>query len=130
MNKAFLIGNLTRDPELKKTPNDISVCTFTIAVNRRFPSSSGEREVDFLPIVTWKGIADNCSKYLSKGKKNAVIGEIRTRSYQTKQGSTKHVTEIQAEDVQFLNPKNSENESNNIADILEDFNPTDEDLPF
>lgn len=102
MNKAFLIGNLTRDPELRKTPNDISVCTFTIAVNRRFKTASGEQETDFLPIVVWRGLADNCARYLQKGNPVAVVGEIRTRSYDAKDGTKRYVTEIQADDVQFL----------------------------
>ena len=134
MNKVFLIGNLTRDPEFKKTPNDISVCTFSIAVNRRFTSASGEREADFLTIVSWRGLADNCAKYLTKGRKVAVVGEIRTRNYVNQQGEKKNVTEIQADDVEFLTPKRDGELSDRTDAPPEpnsDFTPLDdEELPF
>ena len=81
MNKCILIGNLTRDPELSTTGSGISVCKFSIAVNRTFKNQNGEYETDFLNIVTWRGLADNCSKYLIKGSKVAVCGQIQTRTY-------------------------------------------------
>lgn len=133
MNKVFLIGNLTRDPEFKKTPNDISVCTFSIAVNRRFASANGEREADFLNIVAWRGLADICAKYLGKGSKVAVAGEIRTRNYVNQQGDKRYVTEIQADDVQFLNSKRDSESDRTDAppELSSDFTPLDdEELPF
>ena len=133
MNKVFLVGNLTRDPEFKKTPSDVSVCTFSIAVNRRFVSASGEREADFLTIVTWRGLADNCAKYLTKGRKVAVVGEVRTRNYVNQQGEKRYVTEIQADDVEFITPKR-EGESDRTdapPEPSSDFTPLDdEELPF
>lgn len=104
MNKAILVGNLTKDPELKATPNGISVCTFTVAVSRRYKDQSGERQADFIPIVTWRGLAENCGKYLEKGKKVAVVGQINTRSYDAQDGTKRYVTEVVAEDVEFLSP--------------------------
>lgn len=98
MNKATIIGNLTKDPEKKVTPNGVSVTSFTVAVSRR-----GNKEVaDFLPVVTWRALADNCAKYLAKGRKVAVIGEIQTRSYTASDGNKRYVTEINADEVEFL----------------------------
>ena len=98
MNKAIIIGNLTKDPEKKVTPDGVSVTNFTVAVSR-----SGNREkADFLPVVTWRTLADNCAKYLATGRKVAVIGEIQTRSYTTNDGSKRYVTEIIANEVEFI----------------------------
>jgi len=102
MNKAILIGNLAKDPELRKTSSDISVCTFRIAVQRRFPNAQGVREADFFNIVTWRGLADNCARFLTKGRKCAVIGEIQNRTYDAQDGTKRYMTEIVADEVQFL----------------------------
>ena len=105
MNKAFIVGRLTRDPEHRTTPNGISVTTFTVAVTRRM----NKEESDFLNVVVWRGLAESCAKYLVKGQQAAVCGELRTRSYDAKDGSRRYVTEIQAEDVEFLaKPKGAE----------------------
>ncbi len=103
MNKTILIGNLTRDPELTQTPNGVSVCKMSIAVNRNFTNANGERDTDFFNIVAWRGLADNCGKFLSKGKKIAVVGSIQNRSYETENGK-KFVTEIMADEIEFLSP--------------------------
>lgn len=103
MNKTFLIGNLTRDPELSETPSGVSVCKMSIAVNRNFTNANGERETDFFNIVAWRGLAENCAKFLSKGKKIAVAGSIQNRSYETENGK-KYVTEIMADEIEFLSP--------------------------
>lgn len=105
MNKVTLIGNLTRNPESSATPAGISVCKFTLAVGRNYASASGERETDFFNIVAWRGLADSCGKYLSKGKKAAVSGRLENRSYEDKEGNKRTVTEINADDVEFLSPK-------------------------
>lgn len=103
MNKAVIIGNLTNEPELRATLSGISVCTFTVAVNRRVSrDAQGQKETDFIPIVTWRGLADNCFKYLHKGSKAAVTGSIQTRSYEVQDGSKRYVTEIVADEVEFL----------------------------
>ena len=102
MNRAFIVGNLTRDPELRKTQNDISICNFTVACNRRFTNAQGQREADFLRIVVWRAQADNCYRYLKKGSRVAVIGSIQERSYDAQDGSKRYVTEIVADEVEFL----------------------------
>ena len=105
MNKVFLIGNLTKDPELTQTANGKSVCRFTLAVQRKFANTQGVREADFLTITVWGANADNCSKYLKKGSKAAVSGSIRTGSFE-QDGIRRYTTEINADEVQFLSTKN------------------------
>lgn len=108
MNKVILIGNLTRDPELSTTGNGVSFCRFSIAVQRNFSNANGEREADFLNCVAWRGLAENCGKYLNKGNKVAVCGSIQTRTYDDKDGNKRYATDIVADDVEFLTPKNKE----------------------
>ena len=105
MNKCVLVGNLTRDPELSTTANGISLCRFSIAVNRSYANSNGEREADFINIVAWRGLAENCGKYLTKGNKVAVSGSIQTRNYEDKDGNKRYATEVVADDVEFLTPR-------------------------
>lgn len=105
MNKAILIGNLTRDPEVRTTPSGVNVCSFSIAVNRRRANQQGERETDFFNIIAWRSLGDLCGKYLSKGRKVCVTGEIQNRSYDGKDGVKRYVTEIIADDVEFLTPR-------------------------
>lgn len=105
MNKVILIGRLTKDPELRYTSNNIAVATFTIAVNREYANQNGEREADFISIQVWKKLAENCSKYLAKGSKVAIDGRIQTRSYDDQNGNKRYVTEVVAENVQFLDSK-------------------------
>ncbi len=103
MNKCILIGNLTKDPDLKTLPSSgTSVCNFTVAVTRRFANQQGEREVDFIPVVVWRAQAENCAKYLRKGSQVAVWGSIQTRSYEAQDKTRRYVTEIVAEEVKFL----------------------------
>ena len=102
MNKAFLIGNLTRDPELRTLPSGVSVCTFTIAINRKFVNQQGVREADFLNIVAWRQLGETCARYLSKGRKVGVTGSIQTRSYDAQDGSKRYVTEIIADSVEAV----------------------------
>lgn len=103
MNKVILIGNLTRDPELTETRSGTAVCKISIAVNRNFTNADGERETDFFNVVAWRNLAENCAKYLSKGKKIAVVGNIQNRSYDSDSGK-KYVTEIMADEIEFLSP--------------------------
>lgn len=105
MNKAVIIGSLTNEPDMRATLSGISVCTFTVAVNRRVSRDAqgqGQRDADFIPIVAWRGLADNCFKYLHKGSKAAVTGSIQTRSYEAQDGSKRYVTEVVADEVEFL----------------------------
>jgi single-strand DNA-binding protein len=102
MNKAILIGNLTRDPETTTTSSGITKCNFTVAVQRRFANAQGVREADFIPVVCWRQTAELCSRYLSKGRKVAVEGSIQTRTYDAQDGTKRYVTEIVADSVEFL----------------------------
>ena len=102
MNKAILIGNLARDPETMTTSSGITKCNFTVAVQRRFANQQGVREADFLTIVCWRQTAELCARYLSKGRRVAVEGSIQTRSYDAQDGTKRYVTEIVADNVEFL----------------------------
>lgn len=131
MNKVFLIGNLTKDPELSTTTNGISVARFTLAVPRRFQNAEGERETDFLNIVVWRNQADNCHKYLRKGSKACVLGTIQTRSYDAQDGTRKYITEIIAEEVEFLSTRPSDSASFKKDEEVTELQPIDDDsLPF
>ena len=110
MNKCMLIGRLTKDPELATTSSGVSVCKFTIAVNRTFKNSNGETEADFLNIVTWRGLADNCSRYLKKGSKVAVCGQIQNRTWEV-DGQKRYATDIVADDVEFLSSARNDGEN-------------------
>lgn len=102
MNKAFLIGRLARDPELRTTPSGVSVCTFRLAISRRFANQQGVREADFINIVVWRAQGENCARYLTKGSQCAVSGSIQTRAYSAQDGSKRYVTEVVADEVEFL----------------------------
>ena len=102
MNQVILIGNLTRDPELSTTPGGVSVCRFAMAVNRTYRNQDGSQETDFFNVVAWRSQADFCGKYLKKGRKVAVIGNIQNRSYDDKDGNKRYVTEIIANNVEFV----------------------------
>lgn len=108
MNKVFLIGNLVRDPEVRTTQSGISVCNFTVAVNRRFKKENGEQETDFLNVIAWRQLAELCGKYLAKGRKVAVTGSIQTRTYEAKDGSKRTAWDIVADEVEFLAPQNQQ----------------------
>lgn len=103
MNKITLIGNLTKDPELRSTPSGVTVCQFTIAVNRRF-AQDGEKITDFFTIKAWRQLGDICGKYLSKGKKIAVVGELQARLYDAKDGQQRLALDVSADEVEFLSP--------------------------
>lgn len=105
MNKLTIIGNLTADPELRTIPSGINVCTFTVAVNRRFADQSGEKKVDYFRVAAWRQLGENCSKYLAKGKKVCVVGEVTARAFEAKDGSLRASLEVTADEVEFLSPK-------------------------
>lgn len=105
MNKVILTGNLTKDPEVRSTSSGTSVCSFRIAVSRRYAGQNGERATDFFDIVVWRQLADLCGRYLAKGRKVAVVGELQTRTYDAKDGTKRYVTEIVADEVEFLTPR-------------------------
>ncbi len=139
MNRVILIGNLTKDPELTTTNNGISLCKFTIAVQKRFAGQDGERDADFIPIIVWRGNADNCYKYLKKGNKVAVCGTLQTRSYDGQDGTRRYITEVVADEVEFLTTRQGDGDDGEKAkpmpaekkNVVDKFEPIDDDnLPF
>ncbi|WP_338471217.1 single-stranded DNA-binding protein [Niallia sp. XMNu-256] len=107
INRVILVGRLTRDPELRYTPNGVAVATFSLAVNRPFSNQQGEREADFINCVVWRKQAENVANFLKKGSLAGVDGRIQTRNYEGQDGKRVYVTEVVAESVQFLEPKGS-----------------------
>lgn len=114
MNKVILIGRLTRDPELRYTSSNIPSATFSIAVNRPFTNQAGEREADFINIVVWRKQAENCKNFLTKGSQVAIEGRIQTRNYDGQDGKKVYVTEVVADNVEFIGSRNSSGNSNNM----------------
>jgi len=125
MNKTFLVGHLTKDPELRYLSNNTAVATFTVAVNRTYANQNGEREADFINVVVWRKQAENVKKYLSKGSLVGIDGRIQTRNYENQEGKRVYVTEVVADNVQFLGSKNQR--SNNVSP--EDFSHYENQVP-
>lgn len=113
MNKAILIGRLTRDPELRTTSSGRNVCSFSVAVNRTYTNTNGEREADFINCVVWDKQAENLAKYQKKGNQIAVEGRIQTRNYDDKDGKKVYVTEVLASNISFLDAKGTSNGGDN-----------------
>ena len=147
MNKAIIIGRLTRDPEMRTTASGINSTSFTVAVSRNYANQNGERETDFINCVAWRKQAENISKYCTKGTQVAVEGRIQTRSYDAQDGTKRYVTEIIADNVTFLGGKGATASDNNFVgggsdivttdiseDPFKDFGEevalSDDDLPF
>ena len=139
MNKVYLIGNLTRDPEVSTTTSGISVCRMSIAVGRRFANAEGSRETDFFNVTAWRGTADNCAKFLKKGNKIAVSGSIQTRTYDKQDGTKGFSVDIVADEVEFLSSRNDSSEGNveggmsmgGSSNPVSDLQPiNDDNLPF
>ncbi len=107
MNKLTIIGNLTRDPELRTTTSGVNVCDFTVAVNRRSrrDQQSGQPEADFFRVTAWRERGELCAKYLSKGRKVCVIGPVSVRTYQGSDGATRASLEVTADEVEFLSAR-------------------------
>lgn len=113
MNKAILIGRLTRDPELRYTSSNRAVCQFTVAIDRPFTNqASGQREADFINVVAWDKTGENVGKYMTKGRLIAVEGRIQTRNYDNNEGRKVYVTEVVASNVQFLESRNTATNNN------------------
>jgi single-strand DNA-binding protein len=157
MNRVFLVGRLTKDPDLRYTPSGVAVANFTVACNRPYTNQQGDREADFINCVIWRKPAENLANYMKKGSLIGVEGRIQTRSYDNAEGKRVYVTEVLAENVQFLESKGSSSQSrgssgyqpnqnqpnynrdnadpfkNNddpFADNGEPINLSDDDLPF
>ncbi|WP_204236081.1 single-stranded DNA-binding protein [Mammaliicoccus sciuri] len=112
INSVTLVGRLTKDPELRTTPSGVEVGNFTLAVNRTFTNQNGERDADFINCIVFRKQAVNVNQYLSKGKLAGIVGRLQTRSYDNKDGQKVFVTEVVCDNVQFLEPKDSQNGSN------------------
>lgn len=140
LNRVILIGRLTREPELTYTPAGVAVTKFTIAVDRPFSSNGGEREADFIPVVTWRQLAETCANYLRKGRLTAIEGRIQVRNYENNEGKRVYVTEVIADNVRFLESSNRENRNDQETTsktshdpFKDDGRPIDisqDDLPF
>ena len=124
MNKLFIIGNLTRDPELRSTQSGKTVCNFTVAVNRRRSQNNGQPEADFFRVSAWSQLGENCQRYLMKGRKVAVVGPVSASTYQASDGSTRVQLEVTADDVEFLSSRNDEQAAGGYAAPAAPVTPT------
>ena len=122
MNKAFLIGRLTRDPELRYSSSNAAIVNFSIAIDRQYTNTQGQRETDFINIVAFQKQAENIKKYVTKGSMVAVDGRIQTRNYEDKDGKRVYVTEVVADRVQFLSSKGS---SDSVSSVSDNVSPAD-----
>lgn len=127
MNKIILIGNLTKDPELTSTNSGISVCRFTLAVSRKYKNADGEKETDFINCVAWRNLADTIERFVKKGSKIGVIGSMQTRSYEAQDGTKRYVTEVVADEIEFLSTKDKAEPE---KPKTEQTTMSDDDLPF
>ena len=140
MNKVFLIGNLTRDPELSETAGGVPVCHFSIAVNRNYSSQDGERQTDFFNCTAWRAMAESIARYTKKGKKVAVVGSIQLRNYEDNQGVKRTAVDIIAQDVEFLSPRENDDSFDDVSEAPRQSAPKrkpvlqamddDSDIPF
>ncbi len=130
MNKVFLVGNLTRDPELSTVgAAGTSVCKFGLAVNRRV--SGGNQETDFYNITAWRGLGENCAKYLKKGSKAAIVGDLQIRNYEDKEGNKRTSVDVNATDIEFCDRKNSDITYDQSSNNTVEMKPiADDSLPF
>ena len=108
MNKLTIIGNLTRDPELRTTSTGLNVCSFTVAVNRRRSANSNQPEADFFRVTAWRQLGEICQRYLAKGRKVAVVGSVSVSTYTGNDGTTRATLEVTADDVEFLSSRNDD----------------------
>jgi len=122
LNRVVLVGRLTRDPELRYTANGAAVAKFTLAVDRNYTNQQGERETDFIYISVWRGLAENCAKYTRKGSLVAVEGRIQVSSYDNQEGKKVWTTEVVADNVRFLDSRNSQSNDNNFGDNNTSYN--------
>ena len=139
MNKVYLIGNLTRDPELSETNSGVAVCRFGIAVSRRFAQGGdAERQTDFFNCTAWRGLAENIARFCKKGNKVAIAGSIQIRNFEDNAGQKRTYVDIVCDDVEFLTPKGSNGDSDDYSapaptakkkPTLEAFDD-DSDIPF
>jgi single-strand DNA-binding protein len=141
-NKVILVGNLVSDPELKQTPTGVPVCSFTIAVNRRFAKAGEQQQTDFINIVSWRQNAEFVSKYFQKGKAILICGSLQTRSWVDQNNQKRYTTEVVADEVEFVERKGDSAPSGfggvpspapfsaNPRDVAFEEMSADDDLPF
>lgn len=132
MNRLTIIGNLTRDPELRTLNSGVNVCTFTVAVNRR-RKTEGQPEADFFRVSAWRALGENCEKYLAKGRKVAVTGPVTVQTYQANDGTARASLEVTADDVEFLSSRNEQPAEEQAPAELTELGAVvvgDEDMPF
>ena len=133
LNRVVLIGRLTKDPELRYSPSGVAVTNFTLAIDRKFKNAQGEKETDFIPCVMFKQLAELCANYLAKGKLASVDGRLQVRTYNDKDGQKHWVTEVIAEDVHFLSPKDGQSTESTSSGRKGSFGHEvnlDDDIPF
>ena len=140
MNKVFLIGNLTRDPEFRETPSGVPMCRFTIAVNRNYKNADGERQTDFFNCTAWRVTAETISRYTKKGNKVAVTGSIELRDYEDNQGARRTAVDVIVQDCEMLTPRDNSNGFDDVAEAPRQSAPKkkpmlqamddDSDIPF
>lgn len=132
MLKCFIVGNLTKDPELRSTQDGTAVCSFTVACNRRSKGTQAGQDADFVRVTTWRRTAESCRQYLTKGKKVAITGTMELDSYQDRDGNTRYQLACQADDVEFLTPRSEAAPAAPTVDKQSGFVQVDADdeLPF
>lgn len=134
MNKAILMGRLTKDPDIRYTQGGTAVASFTLAVNRRFANQNGERETDFINIVAWNKTAEFVANYFKKGQQVGIIGRIQTRNYENNEGKKVYITEVIAEEAYFAGAKTNDNKNtDDLGDMVNEIDApdiSDDDLPF
>jgi len=128
MNKVVLVGRLTKDMELKYTAKGTAVASFTLAIDRRFKSQTGEKETDFINCVVWGAVGETASKYVGKGSQIGVAGRIQTRSYEAKDGGKRYVTEVVAEEIEFMGSAGQKEVVKAEKVDMDDWEPMDSDL--
>ena len=129
MNKQLVIGNVCNDPETRSTPSGVTVCSFNVAVDRRFKDSKGEKVTDFFRIQAWRGLGETCAKYVKKGMKVAAVGELRARTYSAKDGTTRMSLDVVADEVEFMS-RAEERPAMKPADPSTFEDISSKDLPF
>ncbi len=130
MNKIILIGNLTRDPESNTTQSGVPFTRFTIAVNRTFTNSAGERVADYFDIICWRQLAERCGKYLYKGSKVGIVGSVQRRQYEDRDGVKRTSFDVVADEVEFLTPRSSANNEEQPSGSSDNRPVDNDDLPF
>jgi len=132
LNKVVLMGRLTATPELKYTPANVAVCSFSIAIDRRFVKQGEQRQADFINIVAWRNTAEFIAKYFVKGQMINVVGNLQTRVWTDKDGKKHYITEVIADEINFCGDNRNSGQAQNNVPSMEGFEPvdTEDDLPF